>query len=64
MNSNILVVEDEAAISRVLVKILAEAFDTYEIEAAYDGQSAIEMIQNKDYAFNDDVVSRKNSAKR
>ena len=51
MNSNILVVEDEAAISRVLVKILAEAFDTYEIEAAYDRQSAIEMIQNKDYAL-------------
>lgn len=51
MNSNILVVEDEAAISRVLVKILAEAFVTYEIEAAYDGQSAIEMIQNKDYAL-------------
>lgn len=51
MNSNILVVEDEAAISRVLVKILAEAFDNYEIEAAYDGQSAIEMIQNKDYAL-------------
>src|SRR6056300_1761022 len=51
MNSNILVVEDEAAISRVLVKILAEAFDAYEIEAAYDGQSAIEMIQNKDYAL-------------
>ena len=51
MNSNILVVEDEAAISRVLVKILEEAFDAYEIEAAYDGQSAIEMIQNKDYAL-------------
>lgn len=51
MNSNILVVEDEAAISRVLVKILAEAFDAYEIEATYDGQSAIEMIQNKDYAL-------------
>ena len=51
MNSNILVVEDEAAISRVLVKILAEAFETYEIEAAYDGQSAIEMIQSKDYAL-------------
>ena len=51
MNSNILVVEDESAISRVLVKILAEAFDAYEIEAAYDGQSAIEMIQNKDYAL-------------
>lgn len=51
MNSNILVVEDEASISRVLVKILEEAFDAYEIEAAYDGQSAIEMIQNKDYAL-------------
>ncbi|HCD97946.1 MAG TPA: response regulator, partial [Flavobacteriaceae bacterium] len=51
MNSNILVVEDEAAISRVLVKILSEAFETYEIEAAFDGQSAIEMIQSKDYAL-------------
>lgn len=51
MNSNILVVEDEAAISRVLVKILSEAFETYEIEAVFDGQSAIEMIQSKDYAL-------------
>ena len=51
MNSNILVVEDEAAISRVLVKILEEAFEAYTVEVASDGQAALEKIQNKEYAL-------------
>ena len=35
--SKILVVEDEAAIRRVLVKILSEESDTYQVEEAEDG---------------------------
>ena len=33
----ILIIEDEAAIRRVLVKILSEENDTYEVEEAGDG---------------------------
>ncbi|MFI2744394.1 sigma-54-dependent transcriptional regulator [Zhouia sp. PK063] len=45
----ILVVEDEAAIRRVLVKILAEENDTYEVEEAEDGIQALEKIKDNDY---------------
>ena len=34
----ILIIEDEAAIRRVLSKILAEENDTYTVEEAEDGQ--------------------------
>ena len=47
--SKILVVEDEAAIRRVLVKILSEESDTYQVEEAEDGLRGIEAIKNKDY---------------
>ncbi len=45
----ILIIEDEAAIRRVLVKILSEENDTYEVEEAEDGLAVIEKIKNDDY---------------
>ena len=47
--SKILVIEDEAAIRRVLVKILSEESKSYEVEAADDGLIGLEMIKNTDY---------------
>lgn len=47
--SKILVIEDEAAIRRVLVKILSEESKSYEVEAAEDGLMGVEMIKNTDY---------------
>ncbi|MEZ4838772.1 sigma-54-dependent transcriptional regulator [Flavobacterium sp.] len=45
----ILIIEDEAAIRRVLSKILSEESDTYQVEEAEDGLSGIEKIKNEDY---------------
>ncbi|GAA0871283.1 sigma-54 dependent transcriptional regulator [Gangjinia marincola] len=45
----ILIIEDEAAIRRVLVKILAEESETYQVEEAEDGLNGIEKIKNSDY---------------
>ncbi len=45
----ILIIEDEAAIRRVLNKILAEESDTYIVEEAEDGQQGLEKIKNDDY---------------
>jgi len=47
--SKILVIEDEAAIRRVLVKILSEESKSYDVEAAEDGLMGVEMIKNTDY---------------
>lgn len=47
--SKILVIEDEAAIRRVLVKILSEENDAYQVEEAEDGLKGIETIKNNDY---------------
>ena len=47
--SKILVIEDEAAIRRVLVKILSEESDTYQVEEAEDGLKGVEKIKNDDY---------------
>ncbi|WP_300022282.1 sigma-54 dependent transcriptional regulator [uncultured Maribacter sp.] len=47
--SKILVIEDEAAIRRVLVKILSEENDTYSVDEAEDGLKGIETIKNNDY---------------
>jgi len=46
---HILIIEDEAAIRRVLVKILSEESDNYAVEEAEDGLAGIEMIKKKDY---------------
>lgn len=45
----ILIIEDEAAIRRVLGKILSEENDTYEVEDAEDGIIGFEKIKNNDY---------------
>lgn len=45
----ILIIEDEAAIRRVLKKIIAEESNTYEVEEAEDGLKGIEMIRDNDY---------------
>ncbi|MBT8182160.1 MAG: sigma-54 dependent transcriptional regulator [Eudoraea sp.] len=47
--SKILVIEDEAAIRRVLVKILSEENETYEVDEAEDGSNGLEMIKKTDY---------------
>ena len=47
--SKILIIEDEAAIRRVLSKIISEENNSYQVEEAEDGLSGIEMIKNKDY---------------
>jgi len=47
--SRILVVEDESAIRRVLVKILSEENEAYIVEEAEDGLKGIETIKNNDY---------------
>ena len=47
--SKILVIEDEAAIRRVLVKILSEESDSYQVEEAEDGLKGLESVKNKDY---------------
>ena len=45
----ILVIEDEAAIRRVLVKILSEENEKYELEEAENGQKGLESIKKNDY---------------
>src|SRR5690349_2016116 len=45
----ILIIEDEAAIRRVLGKILGEESDSYKVEEAEDGQAGLEKIKNDDY---------------
>ncbi|WP_108423399.1 sigma-54-dependent transcriptional regulator [Flagellimonas amoyensis] len=47
--SRILVIEDESAIRRVLVKILAEENEDYEVQEAEDGLSGIEIIKKEDF---------------
>ena len=45
----ILIIEDEAAIRRVLTKILSEENDTYQVEEAENGVLGLEKIKNSDY---------------
>ncbi|MBQ4914361.1 sigma-54-dependent Fis family transcriptional regulator [Maribacter sp. MMG018] len=47
--SKILVIEDEAAIRRVLVKILSEENSGYTLEEAEDGLKGLEAIKGNDY---------------
>lgn len=47
--SKILVIEDEAAIRRVLVKILSEESKSYHVDEAEDGLSGMEKIKTIDY---------------
>ena len=45
----ILIIEDEAAIRRVLLKILSEENDTYQVEEAEDGLVGVEKILKADF---------------
>lgn len=45
----ILLIEDEAAIRRVLLKILSEENSTYEVEEASDGLEGVEKIKDQEY---------------
>jgi DNA-binding NtrC family response regulator len=45
----ILIIEDEAAIRRVLTKIISEENDTYQVEEAEDGLIGVEMILKADF---------------
>ena len=47
--SRILIIEDEAAIRRVLGKIISEESDSYKVEEAEDGLRGIELIKDNDY---------------
>nr|WP_321411526.1 sigma-54 dependent transcriptional regulator [uncultured Allomuricauda sp.] len=47
--SKILVIEDESAIRRVLVKILAEENDSYNVMEAEDGLAGMEIIKKEDF---------------
>ncbi len=45
----ILIIEDEASIRRVLIKIFAEESDSYQVEEAEDGLAGLEKIRNNEY---------------
>ena len=47
--SRILIIEDEAAIRRVLKKIISEESSSYEVFEAADGMEGIELIKENDY---------------
>ncbi|RRO17815.1 sigma-54-dependent transcriptional regulator [Flavobacteriaceae bacterium 14752] len=47
--SKLLIVEDEEAIRRVLVKILKEDDSNYQIEVASNGVEAVELIKSQDF---------------
>jgi DNA-binding NtrC family response regulator len=47
--SKILIIEDEAAIRRVLTKILSEENVTYQVDEAEDGFQGIEKVKSEDY---------------
>ena len=47
--SKILIIEDEAAIRRVLKKIISEENETYHVDEAEDGLQGLEMIKNNDF---------------
>ena len=47
--SKILIIEDEAAIRRVLKKIISEENDSYQVEEAENGLAGMELIRENDY---------------
>ena len=47
--SRILIIEDEAAIRRVLKKIISEENDAYNVEESEDGLQGLELIKKNDY---------------
>ena len=47
--SRILVIEDEAAIRRVLIKILSEESEDYQVSEAEDGIKGLEILKKEDF---------------
>jgi len=47
--SKILIIEDEASIRRVLVKILSEENENYKVDEAEDGVQGLDKVKNEDY---------------
>ena len=47
--ARILIIEDESAIRRVLIKILSEENESYHVEGAEDGQKGLEAIKKHDF---------------
>ena len=47
--SRILVIEDESAIRRVLIKILSEENEAYQVFEAEDGLKGMEIIKKEDF---------------
>lgn len=47
--SRILIVEDEAAIRRVLTRILEDESSSYKVDAVADGEEGLKMIAQEDY---------------
>ncbi len=47
--SKILIIEDEAAIRRVLTKIISEENDQYQVEGAEDGLKGLEIVKKTDF---------------
>ena len=47
--SKILIIEDEAAIRRVLIKIISEENETYQMDEAENGLQGFEKIKNNDF---------------
>lgn len=47
--SKILVIEDEGAIRRVLVKILSEESETYQVAEAEDGVKGLDILKKEDF---------------
>ncbi len=47
--SKILVIEDESAIRRVLVKILSEENEAYQVEEAEHGAAGLDLVKKNDY---------------
>jgi len=45
----ILIIEDEASIRRVLVKILSEENDSYQVEGVEDGILGLAKVKAEDY---------------
>ena len=47
--ARILIIDDESAIRRVLIKILSEENENYNVEGAEDGQKGLEALKKNDY---------------
>ena len=45
----ILIIEDEDAIRRVLIKIIKNENSSYEVDEASDGEEGLDLLQNSDY---------------